>query len=194
MIGSILPRPIGWISTLDEQGRSNLAPFSFFNAVCANPPHVMLGINIRGTDRGQKDTLSNLRDTGEFVVNIVTEELAGAMNLTSTELPAWVDEFEFAGLSKSPAAAVRPPRVAASPIHYECRVANIIDISAEPGGGSVVIGRIVHIHIDETVLIGEDKIQLSAFKPVGRLSGSAYCRVTDIFELVRPPSQIRQKE
>jgi flavin reductase (DIM6/NTAB) family NADH-FMN oxidoreductase RutF len=190
MIGSILPRPIGWISTLNEQGQPNLAPFSFFNAVCANPPHVLFCPMIRGADRQPKDTLRNVRQTGEFVVNLVTEELVEAMNLTSTELPAHVDEFQYSQLSLMASQVVRPPRVAESPIHYECRLAQIVDLGEEPGAGSVVIGRVVHLHVAERVLLGEDKIDLAALKPVGRLSGSAYCRVTDVFDLPRPPSQI----
>ena len=190
MIGSILPRPIGWISTIDSHGRPNLAPFSFFNAVCPNPPHVVFCPMIRGTDTAYKDTLRNVQETGEFVVNIVTEELAQSMNLTATELPAGVDEFDLAGLVAEPSVIVRPPRVASSPVHYECRVAQILEFGEQPGGGAAVIGRVVHLHVRDSVLIGEDKINLTSLKPVGRLAGSSYCRVTDIFELVRPPSQI----
>jgi flavin reductase (DIM6/NTAB) family NADH-FMN oxidoreductase RutF len=190
MIGSILPRPIGWISTIDLTGRPNLAPFSFFNAVCGNPPHVLFCPMIRGTDLSRKDTLSNVQAMGEFVVNIVTEELAEAMNITSTEFPPEVDEFEAAGLEKMPSVRVRPPRVAASPIHYECQVVQIVDLGSQPGGGSVVIGRVVHLHVDERVLISGDKIDLYALKPIGRLAGSAYCRVSDVFDLPRPPSRL----
>lgn len=191
MIGSIVPRPIGWISTIDSQGQPNLAPFSFFNAVCGNPPHLVFCPMVRGTDSAHKDTLRNLRETGEFVVNIVTEELAEAMNLTSTELPAGTDEFKLAGLLAEPSVVVRPPRVAASPVHYECVVAHILEFGNQPGGGAAVIGRIVHLHVSEAVLIGGDKIDLASLKPVGRLAGNAYCRVTDIFELVRPASKIK---
>jgi flavin reductase (DIM6/NTAB) family NADH-FMN oxidoreductase RutF len=191
LVGSVVPRPIGWISTVDAAGRPNLAPFSFFNAVCPNPPHVLFCPNVRITDRGTKDSLHNVRAIGEFVVNIVTEDLAKAMNLTSTELPAEVNEFEFGGLGISPSAAVRPPRVAASPVHYECKVAYIIDLGDQPGAGSVVIGRVVHIHVDESVLFGGDKIDLAKLKPIGRLGGNGYCRVTDLFKMVRPPSQIK---
>jgi len=190
MIGSILPRPIGWISTVDENGLPNLAPFSFFNAVCANPPHVLFTSMIRGTDRQPKDTLRNIRQTGEFVVNIVTEELAEAMNLTSTELPAHVNEFHYSQLNLMSSQVVRPARIAESPIHYECRLAQIVDLGDQPGAGSIVIGRVVHLHVADRVLIGEDKIDLAALKPIGRLAGSSYCRVTDIFDLPRPPSQI----
>jgi flavin reductase (DIM6/NTAB) family NADH-FMN oxidoreductase RutF len=191
MIGSIVPRPIGWISTVDLDGRPNLAPFSFFNAVCPNPPHVVFCPMIRGTDSAHKDTLRNLQATGEFVVNIVTEELSEAMNLTSTELPASINEFVLAGLVAEPSVRVRPPRVAASPVHYECQVAHILEFGDHPGSGAAVIGQVLHLHVSDSVLIGEDKIDLARLKPIGRLAGSAYCRVTDVFELTRPASQLR---
>ena len=191
LVGSIVPRPIGWISTVNLVGQPNLAPFSFFNAVCPNPPHVLFCPNVRGTDHQAKDSLLNVRATGEFVVNIVTEDLAEAMNLTSTELPDEVNEFEFCDLSISPSKAVRPPRVAESPIHYECKMVHIFDLGDQPGGGSVVIGRVVHIHVDESVLFGKDKIDVTRLKPIGRLGGNGYCRVTDLFKMVRPPSQIK---
>jgi flavin reductase (DIM6/NTAB) family NADH-FMN oxidoreductase RutF len=191
LIGSVVPRPIGWISSIDLEGRSNLAPFSFFNAVCGNPPHVLFSPMIRSTDQEAKDTLNNVRATGEFVVNIVTEDLAEAMNLSSTELPAVVDEFSVAQLISAPSVIVKPPRVASSPIHFECKVAHIIDIGDQPGSGSVVIGRVVHIHVDESVLFDGDKIDLEKLKPIGRLAGNDYCRVTDIFQMERPPSQVR---
>lgn len=191
LIGSIVPRPIGWVSTIDEQGCPNLAPFSFFNAVCGNPPHVLFCPMIRSTDSQPKDTLHNVRATGEFVINIVTEELAEAMNISSTELPAEVDEFAYSGLTPQPSSVVRPPRVAESPVNLECRVVHIYDIGDVQGAGSVVIGQVVHIHVSEQVLLNGDKIDLTRLKPIGRLAGSAYCRVTDIFEMVRPPTQIK---
>ena len=193
MIGSILPRPIGWISSINEEGCANLAPFSFFNAVCSNPPTVLFCPSVRGTDNSSKDTLNNVRKTGEFVVNIVTEELATAMNLTSTEFPPEIDEIEAAGLTPLPSKLVQPPRVGESPIHYECRVMEILDIGNAPGGGSIVVGRVVHLHVSDEVLLGTDKIDLARLKPVGRLAGSAYCRITDIFEMARPPSQVEPR-
>ncbi len=191
LVGSILPRPIGWISTMDERGRRNLAPFSFFNAVCSNPPTVLFCPMIRGTDSKTKDTLNNVRATNEFVVNIVTEELAEAMNLSSVEAPPEVDEFEFARVTPEPSVAVRPPRVHESPVHFECRVRQIVEVSREPGGGSIVIGEVLHIHVDERVLVGGDKIKLAALKPVGRLAGGGYVRVTDVFEMERPGTQLK---
>lgn len=191
LIGSVVPRPIGWISTADAAGRRNLAPFSFFNAVASRPPMVAFSTTIRETDSAWKDTLRNVRATGEFVVNIVTERLAEAMNLTSTEFPPEVDEFEAAGLTPVPSAAVAPPRVAESPIHFECRVHQIVEVGDEPGGGALVLGRIVHLHVDPSVLVGEDKIDLEALRPIGRLSGAGYCRVTDVFQMPRPKSQLK---
>jgi flavin reductase (DIM6/NTAB) family NADH-FMN oxidoreductase RutF len=191
MIGSVVPRPIGWISSIDPDGRHNLAPFSFFNVVCPKPPTVLFCPNIRGADGSQKDTLRNVRATGEFVVNILSEALAEAMNLSSAELPPEIDEFQFAGVTPVPSLIVKPPRVQESLIHYECRVTQIVDISDQPGGGSIVIGEVVHLHIDDSVLIGSDKINLSILQPIGRLAGAAYTRVTDLFDLVRPPSQMK---
>ncbi len=194
LIGSVVPRPIGWISTVDESGQPNLAPFSFFNAVSARPPHVIFSPMVRETDAGVKDTLRNVRATGEFVVNIVTEGVAQAMNITSTEFPHDVDEFVAAGLTATPSRAVRPPRVAESPIHFECRVAHLLDLGDGPGGSTLVVGRVLHLHVDPSLLVEGDKIDLDRLQPIGRLSGSGYCRVTDRFEMKRPPSQIARRD
>ncbi|MCO6450105.1 MAG: flavin reductase family protein [Caldilineales bacterium] len=184
LLGSIVPRPIGWISTVDERGVPNLAPYSYFNAVSADPPCLMFSAQLR---RGSpKDTLANVQATGEFVVNIVTEKLAEAMNATSAEFPADVDEFQAAGLTAAASVAVRPPRVAESPIHFECRVYQIVPLTDGELGGHLVIGRIVHIHIHDDVLIGDDKIDLAALRPIGRLSGPSYVRINDIFDMTRP--------
>lgn len=191
LTGSILPRPIGWISSVDERGRPNLAPFSFFNVVCSNPPTVVFCPMIRGVDGKTKDTLNNVRATGEFVVNIVSEELVEAMNLSSVEAPPEVNEFEFARVTAEPSITVRPPRVRESRVHFECRVRQIVEISSEPGGGSLVIGEVLHIHVEDGVLMGGDKINLTALKPVGRLAGGGYVRVTDVFEMARPKTQIK---
>ncbi len=192
MIGSIVPRAIGWVSTVDAAGQPNLAPFSFFTAAGANPPHVLFCPMIRATDGQAKDTLHNVRASGEFVVNIVTETLAAQMNITSTEFPAEVNEFAAAGLTPVPSVVVRPPRVAESPIHYECRLSQIVDLGQEAGGASVVIGQVVHMHVDDALLIGGDKIDIAQLQPIGRLAGNSYSRVAPaMFDLVRPPSQIR---
>lgn len=192
--GAIIPRPIGWISTVNADGQPNLAPFSYFAPVSSNPPHVIFSPGIRGTDGAVKDTLVNVRENGEFVVNIVTESLLDAMNLTSTEFPAEVDEFSAAGLTAEPSRVVAPPRVGESPVHFECRVVQIVDVGEPmtPGSGSVVIGEVVHIHVDESVMLGDYKIDLLKLKPVGRLAGSVYCRVTDTLDLPRPSSQVKK--
>lgn len=195
MIGSIAPRPIGWISTVDEGGRPNLAPFSFFNAAGANPPHVLFCPMVRDTDGQRKDTVNNVRATGEFVVNIFGEALAGQMNLTSTEFAADVNEFEAAGLTAAPSLVVRPPRVLESPMHYECQVAQIVELGQEPGAGCIVIGRVLHIHVADELLVGGDKIDIAALQPIGRLAGNGYCRVAPaMFDLARPASQIKPLE
>lgn len=194
MIGSILPRPVGWVSTLSRDGVRNLAPFSFFNAICGNPPHVLFCPMIRGTDSKAKDSLDNARATGEFVVNIVTEPLAEAMNISSTEVMPGVDEFELAGITPVESAAVKPPRVGESPIHFECRTVEIVDLGDQPGGGSVVIGRVVHLHADDGVIFGGTKVDLAKLRPIGRLAGASYCRVTDLFEMPRPPSRLSKGE
>jgi flavin reductase (DIM6/NTAB) family NADH-FMN oxidoreductase RutF len=188
LIGSVLPRPIGWISSVNDQGQPNLAPFSFFNVACANPPTILFCPMIRSVNNQPKDTLQNIRETGEFVVNIVSGELVEKMNLTSVEAPCEVNEFDYAGLTPAPSCEVTPPRVAESPIHFECKLNQIVEISQEPGGGSVVIGTVVHMHIDERLLIGEDKIDLVKLNPIGRLAGNSYVHVTDIFDMERPPS------
>lgn len=191
LIGAVVPRPIGWVSSVNEQGASNLAPFSFFNAVCANPPLLLFCPMIRSRDGAHKDTLRNVRTSGEFVINIVSEDLAQAMNISATEFPPDVNEFQAAGLTAAPSVRVKPPRVAESRVHFECRVEQILEFGDQPGAGSVVIGRILHVHVDESVLFDGDKIDLLALKPIGRLAGSSYTRVTDIFDLVRRPSHIK---
>ncbi len=190
LTGSIVPRPVGWIATVNADRRPNLAPFSFFNVVCANPPTVLFCPMIRSTTGQPKDSLRNVRETGEFVVNIVSGELLEAMNQTSVEAEPELNEFEFAGLTAIPSVVVKPPRVAESPIHFECRVREIVDIGDQPGSGSVVIGTVVHIHVDERVLIGQDKIDITVLQPAGRLAGNFYARVTDTFEMPRPPKRL----
>jgi flavin reductase (DIM6/NTAB) family NADH-FMN oxidoreductase RutF len=191
MIGSVVPRPIAWVSTLSAEGQPNLAPFSFFTAVCPKPPTVVFCPGVRGTHGGQKDTLHNIRATGEYVINFVTEPLAGQMNITATELPADVNEFERAGLTPVPSRVVQPPRVAESPIHFECRLRDIVVISDEPGGGNLVIGTVVHMHFDELVYRAGNQVDITAYQAIGRLGGASYCRVNDFFDLKRLPSEIK---
>lgn len=193
MIGAIVPRAIAWVSTADSSGRPNLAPFSFFTAACSAPPTIVFCPGVRDTDGDHKDTLHNIRATGEFVINFVTEALAEKMNITATEVPPEVNEFERAGLTPVRSAVVKAPRVAESPIHFECRLNQVITISDAPGGGSLVIGTIVHMHISETVYRDGNHIDIAAYQPVGRLAGASYCRVTDIFDMRRPAPEIKPR-
>lgn len=187
---AIVPRPIAWVSTVNREGQPNLAPFSFFNAVCSDPPTILFCAGIRGADRSPKDTYRNIRATGEFVINFVSEPLAAAMNITAAELPAEINEFEYAGLTAAPGKQVSVPHVAESPIHFECKLREIVTISEEPGGGYVIIGTIVYLHLDDSVYREGNDVDLAAYQPIGRLTGSGYCRVTEIFDISRPPSQI----
>lgn len=190
MSGAIVPRPIGWISTINQNGQPNLAPYSFFNMVCANPPTVVFAPMIRSTDGRPKDTLNNIKMNGEFVVNIVTEKLAEAMNLSSMETLPDVNEFDLAGVTAAESVEVKAPRVAESPVHFECKVRDIIEISDQPGGGYLVTGTVVHMHFDDGILLGTDKVDLAALRPIGRLAGGDYVRMTDLFNMERPGSQI----
>lgn len=191
LIGTVVPRPIAWVSTVDEAGIPNLAPFSFFNAVCTRPPTLLFCPGVRGLDGATKDTLNNIRATGEFVINVVTEATAEAMNRSATELPAGASEFDFAGVTPTASSSVRPPRVAESPVSFECKLHQIVDVGdGGIGSASIVIGEIVHIHIADAVLLPDYKIDIRALQPVGRLAGYSYARVSDIFEMKRLTPQI----
>jgi flavin reductase (DIM6/NTAB) family NADH-FMN oxidoreductase RutF len=195
ILGSVVPRPIAWVSTLDEQGRANLAPFSFFNAVCSRPPTLLFCPGVRGLDGGTKDTYQNILATKEFVINVVTEDLAERMNITATELAPEIDEFEMAGLSATPSMRIKPPRVAESPVNYECVLTQVVQIGdGKPGAGWVIIGEVVHVHVADEVIEPNFRIRIDALKPVARLAGFNYTRVTDVFEMKRLPPQIPARE
>lgn len=186
LIGSIVPRPIGFISTIDKNGVYNLAPFSFFMGVCSNPMTVLFCPVIRSSDGQEKDTLKNIRETKEFVVNIVSEEIAAQMNQSSAEYPPGIDEFEKTKLTPVPSKIVKPPFVKEAKINMECKLNQIVDIGDKsPGSGSIVIGEVVFYHVIENVY-KDGKIILNELKPIARLGGADYCRVTDIFSLPRP--------
>ena len=191
LLSSIAPRPIAWVSTLSKDGIPNIAPFSFFNAICVNPPLLGFCPSIRqAEDRktlgtGVKDTLRNIRETGEFVINIVTYELAETMNLTSGDYDATINEFEVAKLASAPSKLVRPRRVAASPVSFECKLHQILDFNPGPEGGSLVIGEIVSVHIDDRHL-KEGRIDRNSLDLIGRMGGMQYTRTTERFEMVRP--------
>ena len=181
MTGSVVPRPIAWVSTLSKEGTPNLAPFSYFNAVSADPPTLLFSAGMHDAER-PKDTLRNIEETKNFVVNIVTEAVAGAMNESSAAAPYGVSEFEFAGVTQTPSKTVDAPRVSESPINFECQLLDIYRV----GKNGVVFGRIVHVHVEDELLLDDYKVDIEKLRPVGRLAGSGYTRVRELFELPRP--------
>lgn len=187
----VVPRPIGWISTLAEDGTPNLAPYSFFNGVSYTPPQVMFSGGPRPAPKGEasppKDSVLNIEATGEFVVNMATWDLREAMNKTAIEAPADFDEFAYAGLTMAPAETVKPPRVAESPIHLECKYLQSVRLKANPGfePNIVVIGEVVGIHIDDSVLT-DGLVDMEKVKPVGRLGYMDYVTVDDVWPMRRP--------
>jgi flavin reductase (DIM6/NTAB) family NADH-FMN oxidoreductase RutF len=186
MIGSIVPRPIAWVSTISGDGVLNLAPFSFFTAVAAEPMTVCFSPMRRGSDGGKKDTLANIEATGEFVVNIVSEALVGQMSLTSAEFPPEVDEFREAGLTPVPSVTVLPPRVGESLVAYECKLLQVVQVGeARPGAGALVLGTVQRLHVADD-LLDQGRIKLDVLKPMGRMAGNDYVRCTDLFALQRP--------
>jgi flavin reductase (DIM6/NTAB) family NADH-FMN oxidoreductase RutF len=186
MIGVIVPRPIAFVSTVDLGGVRNLAPFSYFTGCSTNPPVVCFCAAVRQGTQPQKDTLLNIESTGEFVVNIVSEELAAQMNMTAAEAPPEVDEFTLSGLTPLASELVRPPRVAESKVHMECRLRQIVRVSDKPGGGSLVLGDVLRFHVREEVLLDGLKIDPDELNAIGRMGGPAYVRTHDRFEMLRP--------
>lgn len=182
----VAPRPIGWISTVDAQGKANLAPFSYFNIMSNDPPVLVFSCNTP-EDRPAKDTLQNVRETGEFVFNLVSYELVREMNMTSTPLPAGIDEFEFAGLEKAPCRFVRPPRVMRTPVAMECKVLDIVRIANETGGPevNVTFGKVVGMHIQPGYLDDHGHFRTELAQPVTRLGGAEYAISQPTFELDR---------
>lgn len=184
LTGSVIPRPIGWISTIDTNGINNLAPFSYFNAVGEDPPHVMFS-TVRGNDTN-KDTLNNVLATKQFVVNMVTEEIVEQMNLTSQAVNSNIDEFLLAKLTPIPSVKIKPMRVKESPITFECELVHHYFLeNHKTGGACIIIGRIVMMHIDESVLLDNYKINMETYKPVSRLAGSNYSKIGEIFSIKR---------
>jgi flavin reductase (DIM6/NTAB) family NADH-FMN oxidoreductase RutF len=185
LVGSVLPRPIAFVSTIDQEGRSNLAPFSFFTGICADPMLICFAPMIRGTDGSKKDTLLNIEENREFVINVVSEEFANEMNDTAIEYAADIDEFQAAGFTKETSATVRPPRVKESKVHLECELHELLHFGNNPGSGSLVIGRVKLVHIEDD-LYANGKIDTEKLKPIGRLAGPTFTKPTaDMFTLVR---------
>ncbi len=183
----IVPRPIGWITTVDAQGRVNLAPFSFYNGVSEAPPMVMYCPGGSYGDSPAKHSLLNVKATGEFVVNMVSEKLKDAMNATAAMVEMGVDEMKLAKLEPAPSRLVKPPRVAASPVALECKLWKVVDL---PGNGAdvgyaIVIGTVLGIHIDDSI-IKDGRVDALAFRPVARLGYSEYATVDNVWRMRRP--------
>ena len=178
----VAPRPIGWISSLSATGVTNLAPYSFFNAISDNPHYVVFG------SAGRKDSIRNIEETGEFVCNMATYGLREQMNATSAAVDAETDEFEIAGLEKAACRLVKPPRVAASPVALECIYVKTVDLPGHDnaaGGYAIVIGQVIGVHIaDEFVVDG--RVKTAAMQPIMRMGYSEYTMVTDSFDMRRP--------
>ena len=185
MIGSIIPRPIAFVSTQSNNGKNNVAPFSYFNGVCSKPPTIMFAPARRGWNGEEKDTLINIRDTEEFVVNIVSESFAEKMVMCATDFDSDVDEFEISGLTPTNSKKIKPPRVAEAKISFECKLNQIVEIGdGTAGSGFVVIGTIVLFHIDDGIY-DNGRILTDKLEPLGRLAGNWYTRSTDTLKIDR---------
>lgn len=185
LTGTIIPRPIGWISTIDSNGINNLAPFSYFNMVSSNPPCVMF--STRRDNNTNKDTLNNVLQTNEFVVNLVTMETVEQMNTTSGNFAPEEDEFLIAGVTPIDSVSVKPKRVKESLVHYECEMIHHYFIKDADGNETacVIIGQIKTMHIDDSILSDNFRINLDNYKPVARLAGSNYSEMGNIFSIKR---------
>ncbi len=185
----VVPRPIGWVSTLDARGRPNLAPYSFFNGCGDHPPLVMFAQTGRKSrDEGEKDSIANIRATGEFACSVVAHALKDAMNASTASFPAGVDEFEKAGLTKGEGRAIRAPHVAEAPAVLECRMVRIIDdlpVAREGLMNIIVIGEVVGVHIRDEVL-KDGMIDVLAYNPVARMGYMEYTTVENRWEMLRP--------
>ena len=208
LIGAVAPRPIAFVSTMDKEGNTNLAPFSFFNAFSSKPPIVVFSVGKRVQDGTTKDTLSNVEETMECVINMVSHSIVRQMTLTAVNYPKGVNEFEKAGLTPLASDMVRPFRVKESPVQLECRVDRILPLGTEGGAGCLIICNVLCIHISEDVM-DADKRRIDPHKIdlVGRLGRAYYTRASNdaIFEIVQPerpivlgydglPLSIRQSE
>lgn len=185
MISTILPRPIAWVSTISAEGITNLAPFSFFQGVTANPPTLMF-VPVNTRDGTKKDTVRNIEAVPEFVVNLVPFALAEQMNASAAMLPYGESEFEKFGIAPAPSERVRPPRVAAAPVAFECTLDRIVLFGEGPLAANVIFGRILVAHVDDTVLGAEGLPDAAKLDLIGRLGGDGYTRTTERFEMERP--------
>jgi flavin reductase (DIM6/NTAB) family NADH-FMN oxidoreductase RutF len=182
----VVPRPIAVVSTVDARGRRNLAPFSFFTVVSSNPPHIAFSPHLAGRTGAKKDTLRNVEATRQFVVASATENLAAAVNQCAAPLPHGESEFDLSGLTPAPAVRVAPSLVAESPVNLECEVVEIRAYGDQGGAGHLVVGRVLLMHIDPTVLDPSGKILSERLLAVGRMGGDDWVRTRDTFPMPRP--------
>ncbi len=178
LLGCVAPRPIAFVSTLDDEGCPNLAPYSFFNAFSSNPPIVVFSSNRRVADNTTKDTLYNIQNTGEAVVNVVNYDIVRQMAITSIQYPAEVSEFEKAGLTPIPSEIVRPFRVKESPAHLECQVQDIITLGESGGAGHLIICKVVRMHIANNVIDERNRIDPNKIDLMGRMGRAYYVRAS----------------
>jgi flavin reductase (DIM6/NTAB) family NADH-FMN oxidoreductase RutF len=192
MQAAVAPRPICFASTIDKAGNVNLSPFSFFNMVSSNPPICVFSPSRRVRDNTTKHTLENLLEVPECVINIVNYSMVQQTSLASTEYPKGTSEFIKAGFTELPSELVKPPRVAESPVQFECKVRQVISLGENPGAGNLVIAEVVLIHIKDEVLDETGKIDQAKIDLVARLSGDWYCRVTEenLFKVAKPNTKI----
>ena len=189
LTGMIVPRPVALVSTIDKQGVANLAPFSFFCGVGSNPPSVLFCPSLRpGATAGTvepKDTLRNIEETGEFVINVVSEAISAAANASAATVPPEVDEFVLSGLTPVASVVVRPPRVAESPAQMECKMLQVIYTGHGPGSGVIVLGEVLRFHL-RVDLVENFRVDPAGLDAVGRMAGNTWVRTRDRFELIRP--------
>lgn len=192
LLGAVAPRPICFASTVDAAGNPNLSPYSFFNVFGSNPATLVFSPSRRVRDNTIKHTLENIRETGEVVINVVNYAMVQQMSLSSCEYPKGVDEFVKAGFTKLPSELVKPWRVAESPVQMECRVEQIIETGTEGGAGNLVICRVLMMHINETILDAENKIDPHKIDLVARMGGDYYCRASGpaVFEVGKPNTKL----
>lgn len=184
LTGAVIPRPIGWISSISEDGILNLAPFSFFNAVGDDPPHVMFSAS--GSPNANRDTLSNVLATQQFVVNMVTEELVEQMNMTAQSIPSLESEFDHAGVTPIASSRVKPPRVKECLVSMECELVHHYTLENNKfGGQTIMVGKVVMFHFHESVLLDDYKINMENYSPISRLAGSGYSKLGEIFSVKR---------
>ncbi len=186
LVEIVVPRPIALASTVDAEGRTNLAPFSFFNAVSANPPLIVFSPALAGRTGAKKDTLCNIEEVGQFVVATVTEEIADRVNACAAALPRGESEFAHSGLTPVPAIRVAASLVAESPVNMECELVEIHRYGSEGGAGNLIVGRIVLLHLDPAVLDEEGRVLSDRLRAVGRMGGTDWVRTRDTFAMPRP--------